>query len=90
MLLGIQYGNLSYPRTRKKPTVANINTYQTKDGRWLVLAETRTLQNFNKWCQALGLEHLANNEKYQTAADIIEDTVFLTQQFEEAILGKNL
>lgn len=90
VLLGIQYGNLSYPRTRKKPTVANINTYQTKDGRWLVLAETRTLQNFNKWCQALGLEHLANNEKYQTAADIIEDTVFLTQQFEEAILGKNL
>jgi len=88
LLMGAQYGRL--PRTRKEPAVVNINTYQTKDARWMVLAETKTLPTFNKWCQVLGLEHLVKDEKYQTLEGIIQDGAFLTRQFEEAILQKDI
>lgn len=88
LLMGAQYGQRS--RTRKDPAVVNINTYQTKDGRWLVLAETKTLPTFNKWCQVLGLEDLLKDEKYQTIEGILQDGVFLTRHFEEVILQKEL
>jgi len=89
-------------QSRKKPGNPLINTYQTKDGRWIYFVMLQTDRHWHDFCEVLGIEHLEHDPHFATHNDrdenaqelmqIIED-IFATKTKEEwknRLAGKNL
>lgn len=73
-LIEVQYGE-KYPKTRKAPRRALLNTYQCSDGKWIVLAMPQNFDRyFNKFCrEVIDRPDLADNPKYTCAEDTMYD-----------------
>jgi|GEM_PF-933291 len=87
-LIETQYGE-EYPKTRKKPRRALLNTYRCGDGKWITITIT---DNFDKYFQPLlrviGRSDLIGDTRWQC----IEDTMYdkapeLVQILDEAFAG---
>lgn len=76
------------PANLKEFTRNALSTgYQTSDGRWITLT---CLQGFHYWPEArrvLGLEHLADDERFATAASFAEHSPALVGIIGEAFAG---
>lgn len=83
-----QYGE-QFPKSRKKPRRALLNTYQCKDGKWITLAVLDKFeQYFFPMLKALGREDLVEDARWCR----IEDTMYqnapeVVEILDEAIAG---
>ena len=69
-LIEVQYGE-KYPKSRKSPRRALLNTYQCSDGKWIVLSIPQNFDRyFNRFCrEVIDRPDLADNPEYQCAED---------------------
>ncbi len=82
-----QYG-FSYPVSRKAVANPFLNTYPTKDERWLQLAGPEYNRFFPIIMKAIGREDLAVNEKYSTVNAITGHTAEMIAIVEQQIMQK--
>lgn len=68
-IVSSQYGN-KYPKSRKDVVNPFNNTYQTKDGRWLVFCAPEYDRDYNKVMKMLGREDLVDNKDYMVCNEI--------------------
>lgn len=70
-LIEVQYGE-KYPKSRKSPRRAFLNTYQCKDGKWVVISSTYFDRHFEGIMRAIGREDLIGDPRWTC----IEDTMY--------------
>lgn len=71
-LVEVQYGE-TYPKTRKAPRRAMLNTYQCSDGGWLTIAITVDFERyFPALMRAVGREDLIGDPRFRS----IDDTTY--------------
>lgn len=87
VITGSQYG-FAYPVSRKAVTNPFLNTYKSKDDRWLQLACPEYDRMFPVMMQAIGRADLIGNEKYSTAASIAGHTTETIEVIEAQIAQK--
>ncbi|PHI28157.1 CaiB/BaiF CoA transferase family protein [Budvicia aquatica] len=68
-VVSAQYGN-SYPKSRKEVANPFNNTYQTKDGRWMVICIPEYDRYFNKFMMLLGREDLTDHPDFCRISDV--------------------
>ena len=67
----IQYGD-KYPKSRKEPRRALMNTYQCSDGKWIVIAAFDFNRYFWRLLEAVGRTDLVGDPRW----NCIEDTMY--------------
>lgn len=82
-----QYG-FSYPVSRKEVGNPFLNTYKTRDERWLQLAAPEYDRMFPVVMQAIDREDLTGNEKYSRFKNIIGKTTEIIEIIEAQIIQK--
>ena len=56
-----------YPPLRKRSeTPAMTNVYRTKDDKWIYFAHLQQDPYWSAFCQALGIEHIVNDDRFNT------------------------
>ncbi len=85
VLVSSQYGDV-YPKTRKIPNGPLVNSYQTKDGKWLFICvlDDRMYRPFFEI--TLGKPEMADDNRYNHAAAAKEHTEELTAIIEEEFM----
>lgn len=86
-ITGSQYG-FSYPVSRREVANPFLNTYPTKDGRWLQLAGPEYNRFYPMIMKAIGREDLVGNEKYSTVKAIAGHTTEIIDIIEKQIKQK--
>ncbi|MBE0415212.1 MAG: CoA transferase [Dehalococcoidia bacterium] len=66
------------------------NLFQTKDKRWIQLAMFQTDPVWPEFCQALDIEHLKDDPRFNSREAIIENKVALNSILNEVFLTKTL
>lgn len=89
MVTACQYGN-KYPVSRKDVNNPFNNTYQTKDGRWVMLAASDYDRLYGKVMETVGRADLSTNEKYTTLAGIQGNTAEVINILEEQFITKDV
>jgi len=69
--------------SRKKVGNALWNFYETKDKRWLQLAMLQTDRHWHDFCEALEIQHLENDPKFDSHATRASNSLELTQILDE-------
>ena len=84
VLVSSQYGDV-YPKTRKIPNGPLVNSYQTKDGKWLFICvlDDRMYRPFLNY---VGSPEMADDNRYNHAAAAKEHTEELTAIIEEEFM----
>jgi len=70
-LIELQHGE-KYPKSRKSPRRALLNTYKCKDDKWIVISSTYFDRHFSKLMEILGRKDLVGDPRW----NCIEDTMF--------------
>ncbi|WP_291300459.1 CaiB/BaiF CoA-transferase family protein [Desulfosporosinus sp. BICA1-9] len=83
----LQYG-FTFPISRKEVGNPFLNTYRTKDDRWLQLAAPEYERLFQGMMQAVGREDLISIEKYCKFNSISENTTEIIEIIEAQIAKK--
>ena len=80
------------PNRRFRETADNpvANYYKTKDNRFLLVYHMQADLYWDRVCQALGLDYLINNPKYDTATKRAAHCVELVKIFDDAFALKTL
>lgn len=68
-VVSAQYGN-RYPKSRREVVNPFNNTYQTKDGRWMVICIPEYDRFFNKFMTLLGREDLLDSPEFSRIDDV--------------------
>lgn len=76
--------------TRDRPRSAVSNTYQTRDGRWLLLALAREEAGWPGLCEALGKQEWLADERFQTTASRKTHRVELTSKLDAVFAAQDL
>jgi len=67
-----------------------LNSFKTKDGRWLRLAINRPDLYWSRFCQGIGREDLEHDPRFESFASRAENHVALFKIVEETFLAKTL
>ncbi|MFC1966763.1 CaiB/BaiF CoA transferase family protein, partial [Chloroflexota bacterium] len=78
------------PIERKDVSNALMNSYQTKDGRWLWLGISQPDPYWSSFCQAIGREDLEHDPRFESFDPRVENHVALFHILEEVFRGKTL
>lgn len=70
---------------REKPRTALANYYETKDGRWMLLAIINEERGFPALCKAIGQPALVDDPRFATTADRRDHTSELTAIIDAAL-----
>ncbi len=82
--LEVQYG-VEYPKTRKRPRRATLNTYRCKDG-WIALITLSFEKDFGNLMEAIGRPDLRGDPRWQCLEDTMYDqSVELVKIMDEAL-----
>lgn len=87
VVTGSQYG-FSYPVSRKAVANPFLNTYRTKDDRWLQICCPEYDRMFSVIMQAVGREDLVGSEKYATVKSIAGHTTEVIEILEAQFAQK--
>tara|TARA_Y100000782_G_scaffold114104_1_gene149152 strand:+ start:6220 stop:7287 length:1068 start_codon:yes stop_codon:yes gene_type:complete len=78
-------GHIPSPMGSQHPNIAPYgDCYSTKDDKWLVLA-VGTEQQFQKLCSVLGLNHLLQDERFNSNQNRVSNREVLNTSLEQAI-----
>ncbi len=89
MIAGSKYG-VNYPIKRTEALSPLVNSYQCKDGEWILLAGTSYDFYWDKVArQVFKDEELANNEKYQGVMNMVKHNKEMIALFDEKFKTKN-
>lgn len=90
----LQYGG-KYPKSRKAPMRSLLNTYQCKDGKWIVILTVNFEKDFENMWRALGREEYIGDPRWKGVLDTMNenapelvrilDGIFATMTQDEAI-----
>lgn len=69
MALSTQFGDV-YPKDRYAPPTPFSNSYQCKDGEWIVLTILQYERYFKAFCEALEIPQYVDDERYNTLTAI--------------------
>lgn len=75
---------------RVEPVNPMFNSYETADGRWLMLVMPTPDRHWRPLCRALGKEDWLEDERYDTLADRAEHTAELTANMSAVIRSRSL
>lgn len=91
--LGLQaylyFGFTTPPVARDKGGNPFWNIYQCKDGKWIVLAMLFSDPYWEEFCEATGIKHLLNDEKFKDHVTRTENAVELIQIFDKVFADRN-
>lgn len=80
-----------YPPVRKRSQmVAMTNVYQTKDDKWIMMMHLQQDPYWSRFCQALGLEHIENDDRFNTFVSRLMHENELIPMAEEAMASRTL
>jgi len=76
--------------SRKTKGTAFVNTYQTKDGRWLMLAMHQSDPYWNGLCKAIGREDLEHDPRFDSHKNRGDNSVALIAILDEILATKTI
>lgn len=77
-----QYGDV-YPKSRTQPSMPFINSFKTKDGKWLFVSVLEHSRFYNTVCKMFGREDLVDNPKYAGQLEAKEHAAEITAIFDK-------
>ncbi|MGL5356815.1 MAG: CaiB/BaiF CoA transferase family protein [Fusobacteriaceae bacterium] len=89
MIQSAQYGN-HYPISRKDSTSPLLNSYKTKDERWIEIAMPPYNQFYSKFMKIIGREDLVVDQRYSTIETLSGKQKELCEIIENQFLQKDL
>jgi len=81
---------MDFPQRPVEERPAMTNTYQTKDGRWILLVHTHPLPYWSPFCQAIGHPELEHDERLSTLAARLQNRAILVAIAQEAFANWTL
>lgn len=91
MALSTQFGDV-YPKDRYAPPTPFSNSYQCKDGEWIVLTILQYERYFQAFCEALEIPEYINDTRYNTLSSIKSNPEFISRgclcQEGQCLLGR--
>lgn len=88
VLQAVDHGN-PWPKSRKKPDSALRNTYQCKDGTWVMLGTVIYDRYFPVMCKMIGREDLISDPRFNTEAAGKENAGAFVEIIDEVFATKN-
>lgn len=91
-IMQAEYHGNHWPKTRLDPDSPLRNTYQCKDGTWMMISVLNYERYYASFCKVVGREDLVNDERFNTEvnmrshkAELMEilDPIFLTKDYAE-------
>ena len=91
-IMQAEYHGNHWPKTRLDPDSPLRNTYQCKDGTWMMISVLNYERYYASFCKVVGREDLVNDERFSTEvnmrghkAELMEilDPIFLTKNYDE-------
>ena len=76
--------------SRKEPPNPVWNYYRTADGRWVALVSPLPMPYWRRFCAMLGREDWAGDERFQSAAGLVEHGRELVPEIEAMFAGEDL
>jgi crotonobetainyl-CoA:carnitine CoA-transferase CaiB-like acyl-CoA transferase len=67
---------------------AFYNCYQTKDKRWIQLAILQDERSWSEFCETMGIQHLENDPRFNTAEARVENRIALIAILDELFISK--
>lgn len=80
-----KYGEL-YPKGRYELKPVNNNVYQCRDGEWVAFTILEFERYFRQFCQVLECPELADDPRWQTRADALNNREPLIREIEKVML----
>lgn len=91
MLAGAQYNRIVYPISRKLPLNPIVNTYQCKDGRWLVLVCPDFENQWGVICnKVFNRKDLATSERYKGRANLFKHRAEIVEIMDGIFMEKDI
>ena len=78
MALSTQFGDV-YPKDRYAPPTPFSNSYQCKDGEWIVLTILQYERYFKAFCEALEIPQYTDDTRYNTLTGIKSNPEYIAQ-----------
>jgi len=75
-----------YPKSRKKPAVTLMNSFQCKDGKWIFIAILEHERYYGPLMKLIGRDDLVNDERYCSHAAGLENATELIDILDEGFL----
>ena len=75
-----------YPKSRKNAISPVINSYKCKDGKWIFLSILEHERYFPQLCKVLGIEDLAQDERFITTGESKKNAVALIAELDKAFI----